>query len=258
MTNAGSPRHRHGTQVDSVVLDPAALLRSHELRILGRTMHAGRNAMLVEALPSRRAEVLPEAGLDGGWPLELLVDAERGVLLRSASLLDGEPFLVSEVAGIAFDESLPDQLFVFEAPPGEEIRDSQAEMEAQHRPLPLHEAAAAAPFRVFAPGSVPADWHRRVLLRPGSLRHGWPPGVHIHYTDALSQLNVNISEMAVAGGIPPPRGPAGDEWRIDQLPIGELRLWGPSPEDRRMPQVALMTSQARASRSPRSTSPRRR
>ncbi len=240
MTNDGSPRHQHGTQVDALMLDPAQLSVSHELRILGRTMHAGRNAIRVEALPARRARVLPEPASDGGWPLDVLVDAERGVLLRSAGLLDGEPFILSEVVSVAFDEALPDELFVFEAPPGEEIRDSLAEMEAQHRPLLLHEAAAQAPFRVFVPGSVPADWHMRAILRPGSERQGWPSGVHIHYTDARSRLNVNLAEMAVAGGSPPPKGPNGAEWRIEQLPIGELRLWAPSLREQGLPQVALI------------------
>jgi hypothetical protein len=208
-------------------------------RILGRTMHAGRHAIRVEARPSPRAEVFPESG-PGAWPQELLVDAERGVLLRSAGLLDGEPFAVSEVLSVAFDETLPDELFVFEAPPGEEIRDSLADMEAQHRPLPLHEAAAQAPFRVFVPGSVPADWQMRVVLRPGAERRGWPPGVNIHYTDSMSRLNVNLNEMAADDGSPPPRAPNGAEWSIERLPIGELRLWEPSQQERGMPQVALI------------------
>lgn len=53
---------------------------------------------------------------------ELAVDAERGVILRATSFIDGQEFFVHEVLEIAFDEDFPDDTFVFTPPPGERSR----------------------------------------------------------------------------------------------------------------------------------------
>jgi hypothetical protein len=66
--------------------------------------------------------------MPGGWefpsePLwwgaddyELVVDAERGAILRLASRLGGRAFDVMEVLEIAFDESFPEGTFALDLP----------------------------------------------------------------------------------------------------------------------------------------------
>ena len=69
-----------------------------------------------------------EAVKPGGWdsppePLwwgaddyELVIDAERGVLLRLASRFGGRAFDVTEILDIDFDEALPDDTFTLQLP----------------------------------------------------------------------------------------------------------------------------------------------
>lgn len=91
---------------------------SHELRPLnlvveGRVSWAGRDAVRLVGVPG--------AEWDRGWdpdPLswgadeyEVVVDAERGVLLRCASRLRGKDFDALEVEEIHFDEQLPEGAF---------------------------------------------------------------------------------------------------------------------------------------------------
>lgn len=54
----------------------------------------------------------------GADEYELIVDAERGVLLRAEARLKGKPFRVLEVSSVAFDEVLADDIFRLEPPPG--------------------------------------------------------------------------------------------------------------------------------------------
>src|SRR4051794_17093561 len=96
-SNNGSPNMQHGSAVDSAMLDPAQLLAQCEFAVAGRATHAGRDAIRVRSRPSPRDAFLPETYWPQHvWPQELLVDTERGILLRITSLLDGEPFAVSE------------------------------------------------------------------------------------------------------------------------------------------------------------------
>ncbi len=99
--------------------DPRILLEDLFItRVLGRTEHAGREAMRILALDECGPNSLLGYGADD---YELLVDAERGVLLRSAARTGGEEFQVTEILDIAFDEDLPEEIFVtdevFEAEP---------------------------------------------------------------------------------------------------------------------------------------------
>ena len=90
-------------------------------RVLGRVEHAGRDAVRILAMDDHGPNSLLGWGADD---YELLVDAERGMLLRSAARTKGEEFQVTEVLEIAFDEELSEDLFVAddvfqaEPPPG--------------------------------------------------------------------------------------------------------------------------------------------
>ncbi len=239
MTNNGSPNMGHGSRVDRPLLDPAELLSWRDLELAGRTEHLGREAIRVLSHASPRAAFLDQGGFHHGhWPQELLVDAERGVLLRLVSLLDDEPFAISEFTSIAFDEDIPDDVFVFEAPPGVEVHDASERM-SRAQILPLDEVARLAPFSVFAFDAVPADWTMTAhLVRPDGV-YNWPASVAIHYSDAMSRLNINVSEQAAGGDWLPQTAPDGGDWQIRALGSGELRLWEPSEPQRGLPRLAL-------------------
>jgi hypothetical protein len=199
----------------------------------------GRPALRVLSRPSPRAAFLTEAGGHfGHWPQELLVDAERGVLLRLVSLLDEQPFAISEFTSIVFDDDIPEHVFVFEAPPGVEVHDA-GERLSRALTLPLDEAARLAPFSVFAFDEVPPDWTMTVhLMRPDSV-YNWPASVSIHYTDGMSRLSIHISEQAAGGDGLPQEAPEGDDWQIRPLGSGEVRLWESSDPAPGMPRIAL-------------------
>ena len=101
------------------VFDPAVPhleLEELELRPAGRTRAAGREAIRLEAVKPGGWEYPPEPLWWGADDYELLVDAERGLILRLASRLGGLAFDMTEVLEIAFDETLPEGTFVLDLP----------------------------------------------------------------------------------------------------------------------------------------------
>jgi hypothetical protein len=134
-----------------------------------------------------RARARPRPGDDrhDGWRLhaigwgadeyELVVDRERGVLLRAAARLGGEEFQVMEIEAIEFDAPIADAVFVFDPPAGTTV--VTASEPEPPRTGPLHEIAAAAPFTVWAPADMPAEWRLRASI--------WEPQdaclVNLHY-----------------------------------------------------------------------------
>ncbi len=101
--------------------DPAPLIPAiSSVEVLERTIHAGREAIRVLALA--RETRYPHAPWHGADHYELLVDAERGILLRSNALMDGQAFAGDEIVSVTFDEPAPDDTFTFVPPPGTKRR----------------------------------------------------------------------------------------------------------------------------------------
>jgi hypothetical protein len=103
-------------RVDDIpLLDPAFLLASHHLLLMSDTVHAGREAVQVQALyrkgKSRSYEPMFWSTAD---EYELLIDKERGILLRYAAKLAGEEFAVASVDQVIFDEPIPERIFSFD------------------------------------------------------------------------------------------------------------------------------------------------
>ena len=102
------------------VFDPRIALTTFDVQVLGRTIHAGREAVRLLALPgeemwrSTSGSLRSARGALGANDYELLADAERGVLLRWAARLEGGEFDKLEVTEIAFDEELPEDVFEHE------------------------------------------------------------------------------------------------------------------------------------------------
>ena len=86
------------------------------LRVEGKTRKANREAVRLVGVPVEEWEYFPEPLWWGADEYEVLVDAERGVLLRCASRLNGEDFDALEVEEIHFDERLPEHVFTAPEP----------------------------------------------------------------------------------------------------------------------------------------------
>ena len=101
-------------------LNPSPLLYALWLEPRGRTVCAGRDAIRVRGEPN------PASGYrwwyENAAAFELLVDAQRGTLLRFAVIEDGNEVWGQEVTEIEFDAPIPDEMFGFEPPPGTEVQ----------------------------------------------------------------------------------------------------------------------------------------
>jgi outer membrane lipoprotein-sorting protein len=124
ITNEGDPLRESGIgQLAEQMLDPAPLLAILDFELRPEAEVAARRAFRAVGLPRRRLRRLPGPGLpEGADEHELLVDAERGALLRIASRVDGQEFAVTEMIEVTFDETFPPETFVFVPPPGEDLR----------------------------------------------------------------------------------------------------------------------------------------
>jgi outer membrane lipoprotein-sorting protein len=184
------------------LLDPADWIPALRFEPRGDIEALGRAAVLVAATtrehswPAQFPFALQQTeGADG---YELVVDRERGVVLRVAATLDGEVFWSSEFEELVFDEELGEGLFVFEPPPGVEVRSME------HRPpdrLTVAEAAKRAPFDVFHIPQLPdGRWDVQATYRdesPGS------ESVHLFYHRADAQDHVTVVQTAADGDEPP-------------------------------------------------------
>lgn len=191
----------HGALASSYafLLDPVALASALRLEPAGTTRVAGRAALSVRATSRPGADavgaVLFRVG-PGADVLELAIDAERGVLLRSEAFLGGEPFHRLEVTEIAFGPIDP---AAFEVAPPE----GAGPATGWHKPrrLPLHELATAAPFPVFVPASVPDGWRLvERLLTPGRDRPRVEPEVTLVYASRDGAYEVTVRERAAEAG----------------------------------------------------------
>jgi hypothetical protein len=195
-SNEGSEEVRLGSSDElSIPVDPALVMGLLEFEVLGTGVAAGRPALRVRATP-RDLEEPMRAGHWLPWSadeFELLVDVERGVVLRLEARLEEAAFLVTELLEVAFDEEFDDEIFVFRAPPGEPVR-SHAELHALPEAMSLEEAARRAAFTVLAPRRLPAGWLLNVLFTPGRERPPMPPGVVLHAVDASHQHQVRFLE----------------------------------------------------------------
>ena len=77
---------------------------------------AGREAVRLRGVPAKEWEGPPEPLWWGADEYEVIVDAERGVLLRTASRLAGEDFDALEVEEIHFDEQFPEDVLTSRKP----------------------------------------------------------------------------------------------------------------------------------------------
>jgi outer membrane lipoprotein-sorting protein len=108
-TNEGRPRHGTMSTDEERLLDPAPLLGAYRFMLGHSTERLGRPAIVVEA--SRRSEVEFRAFGPLADRLRLVLDQERGILLRAAVIAEDEEITFSEIVDLAFDESISPELF---------------------------------------------------------------------------------------------------------------------------------------------------
>jgi hypothetical protein len=180
------------------LLDPADWIPALWFEPRGDTEAIGRAAVLVAATtreqswPAQFPFALQQT--EGADAYELVVDSERGVVLRVAALLEGEVFWASEFEELAFDEDLADGLFVFEPPPGVEVRP------LERRPperLTVTEAAERASFGVFHIPQLPdGRWDVQATYVNGRDESPGSESVRLFYHRADAQDHVTVVETA--------------------------------------------------------------
>ena len=100
-----------------ITLNPSWLISGLWMEAMGQMKYIGRAAILV------RGEPIEEEDSDWYWwdgadEYQMLVDAERGILLRIGVFRNGEEFAGAEVTSIEFDRPIPDEIFRFTPPSG--------------------------------------------------------------------------------------------------------------------------------------------
>lgn len=150
------------------LLDPWAVVPALTFELAGTAVVAGREALVVRAVPRPLDSRLGFAAhlAQGADEVALAIDRERGALLRCESRFDGQPYSRYEITEIGFDEPLADEVFRFVPPDGSRVR-SPREAYANPEPASIEEAARRASFTVLVPTRLPRGWAVDVLC--------WPP-----------------------------------------------------------------------------------
>ena len=174
------------------LLDPAVLLPDLDLEVTGEGRLIDRAVLAVRALPRGEREDWSEPRVPGAADEHLLeVDASLGVVLRLTSLIDGEPFAVTEVRAIALDERLPDETWILEPPAGEAFGPLAL---PRHERVTLDEAQRRAPFTVLVPRRAPADADLEITFGAAAERPPTPAFVSLSYRAVGLGLDVRISQ----------------------------------------------------------------
>lgn len=195
----------------ALLLDPSPLL-GMRLEPFGRTTIAGREALQLRTRPA--SEQTPSRALRHAFghelpALEVAVDAERGILLRCASFVDGQPQRRREVVEVGFDEHFPPETFVWTPSADLPLPEGGPAVEGPVGPqqVSLEEAARLAAFTVFTL-DLPDLWHcypRYQPERPWKHEGPRPPSqteavlLDYHLADASHQLCVVESAVDISG-----------------------------------------------------------
>ncbi len=211
LTNEGSENAETGLGPGTALVHPAMILPAIDLEIRGRTTKLDRWVYEVLALPSEGEEEEENAGLLHGIGLgaeeySLLVDGERGVLLRTEARLHGRPFLILEMDQMSFDEELAADTFALEPPSGQEF-----EAIPRSRSLLLEELPAAVGFTVLVPERALDDADVGVMIEAPLPRYGVPEHADITY-HTFNRDETPTSMTLRESGAPMPL-PDKTEWR---------------------------------------------
>jgi hypothetical protein len=225
-TNGGDARSSHGLGPGEALLEPARLLPAADLTVRGRGTHLGRSVLLVEARPARieldDEDLGPDVGLHrlgmGADEYQLIVDAERGLLLRSEAKIHGLPFRILEMELVSLDEDLPEDTFRSVAP-GEE----PFTVDEVGRSLFLAEAPQAVSFAIFVP-ERPPEGSVDVTLEPAHLRWGTAGYLEISYGHRGPESEDPPHQFWIRESDRPLPEPGNIQWRrVEEVEVAEDR-----------------------------------
>lgn len=196
------------------LLDPAPAIGLLDYLEIAPGRRAGRPVLRVRAVPRARDGFgLGQLGLDAADELLLDVDSERGALLRVECRYAGEPFSIAEVEQIAFDEDFAEETFTFTPPPGEEIRSTAADS-GVWRGITIERAVALAPFTVWIPARLPAEWETKIGFGAEQERPPMAPHVYFHHRARDGTHGVMVSQSPAGHPAAEEYEPAGaNPWR---------------------------------------------
>jgi hypothetical protein len=216
-TNEGRQNFGHGKGPGEVLVSPAQIAHVLDLEPLGSLRVLSRPAYRLRARPFAVGDFALHRLGSGADEYDLVVDADRGFLLRAEARLRGAAFRVLEMTEVAVDEDIPADIFTPRAPEGEHF-----EFFEPWRRLELEELPGAVPFKVFVPAKAPGQ-HPFVQVRNPEPRRGTPIFVIISYSvpkpgGGHGNLWVNESaELEKPSAVPNPN----ETWRqVDDLMVG--------------------------------------
>jgi len=164
------------------VVAPTWLLSRFRLTAQGLTQVGGRAAYRVLAIPRLPADRML-ARFDALFDrLELLVDAELGVVLRRAAVFDGRPVGIVELRDVTVDPPAAADPATFRPPPGITVNDSgtyPADFDASLDSDPSSDgyfagAGGVAASLAMSAAAAAAGIAARRLARPEPPRNTWP------------------------------------------------------------------------------------
>ena len=198
-----------------IMMNPVPLLSSLRFQPMGSSEVAGRPTLTAHGVPRPhdirhgRAFELHELGT-GADLYELEVDRQLGVLLAVTAIRDQQPFHRITTLAAAFDEPIPDEIFRFEPPAGEQIQSTWGEERVEQ--VTLVEAQQRAPFTLLMPDTVPANWQVQCRLIRPSERPPSPMQIGLSYHSTDGHESVSISQFPAGGSNPYGELGHGEDW----------------------------------------------
>jgi outer membrane lipoprotein-sorting protein len=179
------------------LVDPAPIIGLLDYDGFARGQQAGRETISVRAVPRALGDgeswPLVRIAGEGADELRLEVDAQQGALLRIEARLGGQPYAIYEALEVAFGERFADDVFEFTPPEGEEVR-PVGEFNVRHD-LTIEQAVERAPFTLWIPAALPADWETEIVFAAENDRPPMPPLVHLFYRSRNGMHSVNVTEL---------------------------------------------------------------
>lgn len=233
MTNKGSPSHQSGLgQEVQALLQPSQLLSVLRLTPTGDGKRAGHEVVRATGVARPRSRYPHDITLmvlgRGADSYEIEADKQRGVLLRLAACHQGGLFTAIEATELHIDEPIAPDLFVFEPPVGESVRDVSAMVRERLADVSLSEAIARVPFQLLIPERVPAGWELTINASGPSRRPPSPAHVVLHYRsrDATGKLTIGESDPETAQGT---WARDTDDWQVVDHETGPMQIKQISP-----------------------------
>ncbi len=188
-SNLDDEKHGSGSPIQALhLLRPAALLAHAEFEYVRKATAVGRKGLLLEVRP------VPTPGIGSmmlvgliGDRSQIVVDSERGVVLRLQSWHDGAPLQRVTFKRILFDGAIDEDLFRTPEP----VIDARQRFRQRRHFWQLDQVAALAPHPVFVPteldfqiNAFPGLWFHGATgdIDEGDPEEGAHASVQVHYS----------------------------------------------------------------------------